>query len=455
MVKNSEEVVLHAIGGYEEVGKNMSAVQYGDELVILDMGLYMDRYITLQDAEAEDPEAIKSMPPERMISAGAIPDDTHFFKKFGNKVKAIVLGHAHLDHIGSLRWTADKYKCPIIASPYTIEIIKAMARDDKWQIKNKLVPLNLNSTFKIGKNLSVELVAVTHSLLQAAMTVIHTPKGDVVYTLDYKFDYSPILIPKTNMSRLKEIGQGNVLAVIVDCTRVDYERHTFSESIAREMLKDVLTGIDSANHAIIVTTFSSHLPRLKSVIDFGKVLGREVVFVGRSLNRYITAAENLNLVSFSKQARIASYSKDKNKIFTEANKNRGKYILVMTGNQGEPNAVLSKVANGDTPFQLLPGDFVIFACETIPTPTIESNRRVLEQKLKRAKARVFKDVHTSGHGGREDDRDLLKMLNPDHVIPAHGDTAKLAKLVELAGEMGYKLGKTVHILQDGQDLVLI
>jgi ribonuclease J len=440
-----EELIIKAIGGYSVIGRNMTVAQYGNESVILDMGIFLDRYIAVQDSG-------KDMTEDLLIDNEAIPNDREFYAKHGKTVKAIVLGHAHLDHIGAVRWLASKYDCPLIASPYTIRLIEKMSKDDRWKIRNKLVPLNLNSKYKISENLTVELVYVTHSTLQCAITVIHTPKGAVVYTPDYKLDHNPTLGQKTNTKRLRALGKEKVAAVLVDCTQADQEGHTFSEKVAREMLKDVLSNLNDKNHAIIVTTFSSHISRLQSVLDWGQLIGREVVFVGRSLSRYIGAAEDLGLVNFSSKAQIKSGGRDYRSFLKEANARRGKYLIAMTGNQGEPNALLPRIAKDELPFSILPGDCVIFSCRTIPTPMIQANRRLLEQQLLRKKARIFKDVHVSGHAGKEDHRDLIKILRPDNVIPCHGDMAKMSSLVELASSIGYSLGDNIHLLQEGQEM---
>lgn len=442
---NSKGPKVLAVGGYGLIGRNMTGVQYGDEIVVLDMGLNPDRYIALQETE-------EKMTLQSLTTHGAIPDDRQFYAEHGKQVKVIVLGHAHLDHIGAVRWLAAKYHCPIIGSPFTIRLIEKMAKDDHWDLQNKLIPLNLNSSYKISDNLTVELVYVTHSTPQCAITVVHTPEGAIVYTPDYKFDNNPPFGQKTNMERLREIGKDKVIAVLVDCTRADNEGHTSSEKVAREMLKDTFLSLNEKAHALIATTFASHIYRLASMLDFGELIGREVVFIGRSMGRYISAAEELGLINFSSRARILPTAKDYNRFFKEANVNRGKYLMIMTGNQGEPNAALMKVASDKTPFSVLPGDCVVFSCVVIPTPQIEANRRLLEQKLTMKKARLFKNVHVYGHAGKEDHRDMIKMLRPEHVIPCHGTMAKLSCIIELASEMGYSLGKNIHLLQEGQEI---
>ncbi len=442
-------IEIHTIGGYDEIGKNMTAVVYKNEAVILDMGLYLDPYIKLEEAEKSN------VPASYMTKIGAIASDEAFFREHGRKVKAIILGHAHLDHIGGVRWQASKYRCPIIASPYTAEILKHMSKEDGWQLQNNLITINLNSSYKISSNISVELVYITHSLLQAAITLIHTPDGTVVYTPDYKLDNTPVIGQKPNMDRLKQLAsERDVKVVLIDCTQADKEQKTFSEKIAKDMLKDVLLGVDTQGHGIIVTTFASHLPRLKSVIEVGEELGRRVVFTGRSMDRYISCAEDLGLVNFTSKIELIKYWAKAKKRLKDIARERHKYLLAVTGNQGEPSAMLSRISRDETPFNIMPGDIVVFSSNTIPTPQIIKHRQILEKNLSHKKARIFKDIHVSGHASKEDHRDLIRLLRPTHVIPAHGDREKRECLAELAESMGFKPGKTLHMLSDGGKLVL-
>ncbi|KAA0004470.1 MAG: ribonuclease J [Thermoplasmata archaeon] len=440
------DIVLHAVGGYDEVGRNMTCLEIGDEAVIIDMGLYLDRYVPLQDDE-------EKLTYQKLVQEDAIPNDgsiSHLRKK----IKAIILSHAHLDHIGAVRWMASRYNCPILSTPYTIEILKKMKQNKSFELKNKLITINPNSTYRISKNIGVEFIHVTHSIIQASMVNISLPQGNILYSLDYKFDNHPIVGSKTNKKRLKQLAKENVIALILDSTNAEEEKKTFSESVAKEMLRDVLLGMETEGHAIIVTTFASHIARLKSIFDMGKQLGREIVFVGRSLNDYIGAAEKLKFVNFSKNAEMIKSTFGAKKKLKEMHENREKYMIVATGGQGEPNATMSKMVNGEIPFTILPEDFIVFACGVIPTPTIQANRKILEHKLHNRKARMLKDIHVSGHASREDLRDLIKIVSPDIIIPAHGNMQKLASAATLASEMGYRLGKDVYLLQNGQNVTI-
>jgi len=436
------DITLHALGGYEEVGRNMTCLEIGDQAVILDMGIYMDRFVPIQDK-------IDQLSTKRLIQEGVIPNDEPI-KRFRSKVKAIVLSHAHLDHIGATQRLASQYNCPILTTSYTAEILRQKAKDYKFQLKNKIISISPNSSYHLSNNIEIEFILATHSVIQSSMLNIITPEGNILYSLDYKFDNKPIIGQLTNKQRLRQLGKEKTIALIVDSTNAEKELKTFSESVAREMLRDVILGMEIEEHGVIVTTFSSHIARLKTIFDVGQDLGRKIVFIGRSLHEYITAAERLDFVNFSQQAEIMKSTYGSKERLRDIHKHRDKYMIVATGSQGEPNATLSKIVNENVPFTLLPDDFVIFACGVIPTPTIQGNRQTLEHKIHHMHGRIFKDIHVSGHGSREDIRDLIKIVKPDTIIPAHGNIQKLASVATLATEMGYTLGKSIYLLQNGQ-----
>lgn len=439
-------IKLYALGGYEEVGRNMTCVEIGDEAVILDMGVYMDRYVPLQDK-------IQQCSTKTLINEDVIPDDKpiHHLKK---NVKAIILSHAHLDHIGAVFWLSSFYNCPIITTPYTNRILLQKQKNEDIKLKNKLICITPNSSYKLSDKIEIEFILATHSVIHSSMINIITPKGNVLYSLDYKFDNHPVIGQTTNKTRLRQLGKEHTLALIVDSTNAEKESKTYSESVAKEMLRDVILGMETENRGMFVSTFSSHIARLKTIMDVSKDLGREVVFIGRSLYEYIRAAEQLDFVDFSSSTEIIKSAYRSKKRLHEINKNKENYLIVATGSQGETNATLSKIVNEDIPLQLDSNDFVIFACGIIPTPTIQANRRILEHKIHHKNGRIFKDIHVSGHASREDIRDLIKIVSPEHIIPAHGDMKKLASVATLSTDMGYVLGKNVHLLQNGQHFKL-
>ncbi|MEK6869542.1 MAG: MBL fold metallo-hydrolase RNA specificity domain-containing protein, partial [Nanoarchaeota archaeon] len=224
--------------------------------------------------------------------------------------------------------------------------------------------------------------------------------------------------------------------------------------IAKEMLKEVMLGIDSKNKHVVVTTFSSHIARLNSIVEFGQKMGRKIVFMGRSIGKYIRAAEATGIAKFTNRVEVLKYSGQIKRKLKKIAKDRGKYLMVVTGHQGEPKSTLAKMMNNELKFNFFPEDHIIFSCKTIPTPTNIANRERLEANLRNFNVRIFKDVHQSGHAAREDLRDLINLVKPEHIIPAHGEPRMTNALADLAVEMGYKRGSNVHVIGNGERIKL-
>ncbi len=440
-------VEICTVGGYNEVGKNCTAIKVDGEVVLCDLGVHMESYIKY----TEDEDLIR-ISADEMTAAGAIPDLSPI-KDWRKDIKAIIPTHAHLDHVGAIPFLADRLKAPILCTPYTTSVLNAILRDEQISLSNKIKTLNPNSVYQLTDKIKIEFMHMTHSTPQTALVAVHTPYGTILYANDFKFDSCPILGRKPDFKRLRELGKKGILALIVDSTYAPLRTKTPSESVAKEMLKEVMLGTESKGKAVVVTTFSSHLARLKSIIEFGKKLNRKILFMGRSLGKYVYAGEDINLVNFSKDAKILRYKGQVAGQFKDVEKNRGKYLLVVTGHQAEPKAVLSRMAREEFPFKFRPDDHVIFSCKVIPTEENQKNREKLENSLMSKGVRIFRDIHVSGHAAREDHRDLINMVKPKHVIPAHGDPVMRAALAELAYEMGYK-EQNVHLVKDGQKLTI-
>lgn len=422
------------VGGFDEVGRNMTAIKIDDEVVILDMGVFLDNYIPFNN-KVEDGVALN---PDDLIRANAVPNINNI-KDWQDKVIAIVPSHAHLDHVGAIPYIAERFKAPIICTKFTAEVIKALASDQKIHITNRLKNLNPNSMIKLSENVTVEFIQATHSIPQAVMIALHTKYGTILYTNDFKFDNTPILGKKPNYERLRELGKEGVLAVFMDSLYSSDFKKTPSEAVAREMLKEIMLGTESEGKLVIITTFASHLARIKSIIEFGKRMNRKIVFLGRSLSKYISAAENIDLVDFSKQGDLVKFGAQVRKKLQEVDKKgRQKYLLVVTGHQGEPGSVLQKIATGKLGFKMGYEDLVIFSSVIIPTDINRENRDKLESALRSKGVRIFRDIHVSGHGAREDQRDLLNMIKPKFIIPSHGPKKLVKGAEDLAIEMGFK-----------------
>ena len=440
-------IEIYAVGGYNEVGKNCTAVKVDDEVVVIDLGIHLENYIKL----TEDEDIIK-ISPQQLIDVGAVPN-IDVLDKIKDKIKALVISHAHLDHLGAVPYLASKFTAPVIGTPFTIEVIKSILKNDRINIKNDMVTLNSNSSYKISEKLTLEFIHITHSTPQTALVALHTKYGVILYANDFKLDFSPVLGKKPNMKRIEEIGKENVIALVCESIYSNEAKKTPSESVAREMLKEVMLNPEYGNSLMIVTTFSSHMARLKSIIEFGKKLKRKIIFMGRSLAKYSWAAENVGIVDFSKDVEFVRFGKQIKRKLRLVDKDREKYLLVVTGHQGEQKSVLHRIATGDFNFDILPEDNIIFSCRTIPTPTNIHNREVLENELKQFGARIFKDIHQSGHAAREDLREFIHLTRPRNIIPSHGHNEMKEGLAELAGEMGYKK-ENIFLIKDGHNVLI-
>ena len=441
---------IHAIGVYNEVGKNMTALEIGEDVILFDAGLFLPAIVGVSERE--------KIPTEKgMRSLGALADDLYLERKnLRHKVRSILVSRAHLDHVGGIPYNAPRYNADVVGTPFTMEVLKVLMEDAGQNLKNRIVSIPVNGTYTVrGKNnYKVEFLNMTHSTIQSTIIAVHTPQGIILYANDYKLDNSPVFGDKPNYKRLKELSKIGVKALIVDCLYAPDDRKTPSEKIAKGLLQDVLFTTDNQNKGIIVTTFSSHIARLKTITEFGRRLNREVIFLGRSLSKYVTAAKRVGQAPFMNDIKLVTFKKQLEKTLKRVNKNKKDYLVVCTGHQGEPGSILDRLSRNALPLNLSAEDHIIFSSKTIPTPINEENRKQLEQKLRKHHVRIFDNVHVSGHGGREDLRDLIRLTNPEHVIPSHGDLKKLTAGANLAEEMGYKLNKTVHLMQNGQALEL-
>jgi ribonuclease J len=446
---------IHTIGGFNEVGKNMTVIETGDDAIMLDSGFHLPSVIELQEQE----DNYQGYTERKLRNSGAIADD-RILDKLGirQKVRAILLGHAHLDHVGAIPYMSYRYpKAPVVGSPFTISVLKHIMEDDKLSIQNQIHSIKPDGTFKIkGKNRTydAEFINMTHSTIQTSMIAVHTPEGVVVYANDFKLDNNPILGAPPNYSKLRKIAKEGVKAIIVDSLYSGADRKTPSEKIARAMLEEVLMTIQNQNASIFVPTFSSHIARLKSIVDFAKKLDRKVYFIGRSLKKYVTAAKDVNMCPFHKDIQIGSYKRQVESILRKVSKERKKSLVVCTGHQGEPGSILERISRKQLPFEFHPNDNIVFSSKTIPAPANIANKGNMDKRLKRSGVRIFDDVHVSGHGGKEDLRDLISLLNPEHIIPSHGSIEQLTPMIALCREMGFIANKQCHLQQDGQTLQL-
>ncbi|ADE02903.1 ribonuclease J [Haloferax volcanii] len=448
------EIEIATIGGYEEVGRQMTAVRAGDDVVVFDMGLNLSQVLIHDNVETEKMHSLD------LIDMGAIPDDRVMSDLEGD-VQAIVPTHGHLDHIGAISKLAHRYDAPVVATPFTIELVKQQIEgENKFNVNNDLVKMEAGETMSIGDsgNVELEFVHVTHSIIDAINPVVHTPEGAVVYGLDKRMDHSPVLEDPIDMKRFREIGrEGNgVLAYIEDCTNAGRKGRTPSESVARRHLKDVMTSVEDYDGGIVATTFSSHISRVSSLVEFAKDIGRQPVLLGRSMEKYSGTAERLGFVDLPDDLGMYGHRKSVDRTFKRIMKEgKENYLPIVTGHQGEPRAMLTRMGRGETPYEIDDGDKVIFSARVIPEPTNEGQRYQSERLLRMQGARIYDEIHVSGHLREEGHYEMLQALQPQHVIPAHQNLKGFAPYVDLAESQGYALGRDLHVTRNGNMIQLV
>ncbi|PSQ53542.1 ribonuclease J [Halobacteriales archaeon SW_8_65_20] len=448
------EIDIATIGGYEEVGRQMTAVRAGDDIVIFDMGLNLSKVLIHDNVETERMHSLD------LIDMGAIPDDRVMSDLEGD-VQAIVPTHGHLDHIGAISKLAHRYDAPIVASPFTIELVKQQIEgEQKFGVDNDLQKMEAGEMIEIGDsgNVQLEFVNVTHSIIDAINPVVHTPEGAVVYGLDKRIDHTPVIGDPIDMERFREIGrEGNgVLAYMEDCTNAGRKGRTPSESTARGHLKDVMGSVEDYDGGIVATTFSSHIARVSSLVEFAKDMGRQPVLLGRSMEKYSGTAERLGFVDFPDDVGMYGHRKSVDRTFKRImNEGKENFLPIVTGHQGEPRAMLTRMGRGETPYQLDEGDKVLFSARVIPEPTNEGQRYQSEKLLGMQGARIYDDIHVSGHLREEGHYQMLDALEPENLIPAHQDMKGFAPYVDLAASKGYTLGRDLHVTRNGNIINLV
>lgn len=447
------EIEIATIGGYEAVGRQMTAVRAGTDIVVFDMGLNLAEVLLRDDVETETMHSLD------LIDISAIPDDRVLNGTTG-EVQAIVPTHGHLDHTGAISKLAHRYDAPVIATPFTLEILKDQVQDEsRFTVDNEFREMSAGETIPIGSDdVELEFVNVTHSIIDAINPVLHTPEGAVVYGLDKRVDHTPVIGAPIDMKRFSEISHQpkGVLAYIEDCTNASKPGRTPSESVAQSHLQDVMLSMSEYDGGIIATTFSSHIARVKSLAECAVEIGRTPVLLGRSMKQYSQIAERLGVVEFPDALRMHGSRNSVDRMFKRIMKEgKNEYLPIVTGHQGEPRAMLTRMGRGETPYRIENGDKVVFAAGVIPEPTNEGQRYRSERLLRMRGARIYDDIHVSGHLRQEGHYEMLQTLQPDHVIPAHQDLDGFSAYVDLAKTQGYQLGRDLHISQNGNMIQLV
>lgn len=431
-------VEITPLGGVGEVGKNMTLVSIEDKKIIVDMGLKLEKLLNLENKNMGEAERSK------LINMGGIPDDS---KLRSEDISAIILTHGHLDHIGAVGKLAHEYDATIYATPFTAELVKQVIREERiFKINNKIKEIKPGEKAKI-KDLEIEFVTGAHSIPQNVFPAIKSSEGVVICIGGFKIDKKPVLGHITDYKTLKNLSNEGKVVSLICSVRADEPEPTPSESHARKMLKKVMTKAANKGGGILVTAFSSHIARLKEITEIAQELDRKPVILGKSLKKKCKTAEKLGIINLTPNTKIFGHITSVREALEIINESRENYVMITTGHQGEPNSVLSRIADKVEPYEIEENDDIIFSASIIPNPLNISNRELLEAKLIAQGAEIHRDVHVSGHARQPGTMDLLEEISPNHVIPFHGTLEKIKSVINIGRKLGFS-EKQLHMLRN-------
>ncbi|MGO2722247.1 MAG: ribonuclease J1 [Lactobacillus sp.] len=416
------EVAVFAIGGLHEIGKNMYCVQYQDEIVIMDCGI--------------------KFPEDNLLGINYVISDYSYLVKNRSKIKALVVSHGHEDHIGGIPFLLEKIpEIPVYATPFALALIKGKL-DEHGLLKTTELHEEHEDTVLEFDKLAVSFFRTTHSIPDTLGIAVKTPLGSVVFTGDFKFDLTPVMNqPAPNFQRMAQIGHDGVLALLSDSTNAEISAFTKSERFVASSLHNIITGIHGR---IIFATFASNLYRVSTAIQAAIATGRKVAIFGRSMENGVQNGIDLGYLKVPKDLIVDA--DEINRIPAD------KAMILCTGSQGEPLAALSRIANGThRQISLQPNDTIIFSSNPIPGNTLSVNHLI--NKLMEGGANVIhgrvNNVHTSGHGGQEELKMMVRLTKPKYMIPVHGEYRMQVIHTQLAQQAGVPAENT-FVLKNGE-----
>ena len=405
MAKTAKKLKIIPLGGVGEIGKNMTVIEYGSDIIIVDCGM--------------------SFPDEEMPGIDVVIPDMTYIEKNAANVRGILITHGHEDHIGAVPYALQKLNVPVYATKLTIALIEQKLTE----IKVDHADLNCVSpgdTIRLGC-FSVEFIKTSHSIAGACALAINTPIGTLIHTGDFKVDYTPIDGEPIDIARLAYYGSRGVLALMSDSTNVENEGHTPSE---RGIGKTFEHCFDKAKGRVIVATFASNIYRIQQIADVAISFGRVVCFQGRSMVKIAEIAKELGYLQLPDECVVE---------VGQLKKYRDDQICVITtGSQGEPMSGLFRMANSSHKVNVGKGDMVIISASSIPGNE-KSVGRVINQLYQHGAKVIYErmaDVHVSGHACKEELKLMLTLTKPKFFIPVHGEARHLYQHKELAEELG-------------------
>lgn len=419
-----KQLKIRFLGGVGEIGKNMTALEFGKDIIIIDAGV--------------------SFPGDNMPGVDLVIPDVTYLAQNKSKIRGFVITHGHEDHIGSLPYILKEINAPIYGTKLTLTLIENKLKEHKL---NEVVLncINAGSTIKLGC-FSVEFINVNHSIAGAVGLSITTPVGVVFHSGDFKIDYTPVNGEKMDLNRIAEIGNKGVLLLMADSTNIEIAGTTMSESVVKETLDHVFA--DNMSRRLIIATFASNVHRLQQILDLAEKYKRKVAFSGRSMINIAEAAAKIGELHV-KEGLIIDIEKIKN--FKDE-----QILIVSTGSQGEPMSALTRMASGEFNRVVIgENDTVVISASVIP-----GNEKMIYgviNNLYRLGAEVIYEslepIHVSGHACRDELKVLHTLVKPKFFIPVHGEYRHLKKHAQLAESLGTRKSN-IAIAEIGDTIAL-
>lgn len=425
MIKKSKNrVKVIPLGGLGEIGKNITAIEYADEIIIIDCGL--------------------AFPDTEMYGIDLVIPDITYLLNNSEKVKGFVLTHGHEDHIGALPYILKQLNVPVYGTKLTLGLVKSKLEEHNMLSDCTLVEVKPREEVKT-ENFRVEFIRTCHSISDACALAIHTPEGIIVHTGDFKIDYTPIDGELIDLQRFSRFGKQKVLLLMADSTNVERPGYTVSENIIGENLTRIF---GTAKGRVIVASFASNINRVQQIINSSLSYGRKIAFSGRSMEKISNIAIELGYMHLPEDQLISV--DDINKYPSD------KVTIITTGSQGEPMAALSRIAySSHKKITIEKGDLIIISASPIP-----GNQRliskVIDELFKKGAEVIYnalEEVHVSGHACQEELKLMHTLVKPKFFMPVHGEYRHLKQHELLAKKLGMD-SKNIFVLETGQVLEL-
>ncbi len=417
---NKDAVKIIPLGGLEQIGMNITAIEHEDSIIVIDCGL--------------------AFPEDDMLGIDLVIPDITYLKENADKVKGLVVTHGHEDHIGAIPYIEKELNMPIYATKLTMALIENKLKEHNLMNNTRRKVVSYGQNIILG-DFRIEFIKTNHSIQDSAALAIYTPAGLIVHTGDFKIDYTPVFGERIDLQRFAELGKKGVLALMADSTNAEREGFTQSEKTVGKTFDNLFN--DNRDHRIIIATFASNVDRVQQIINSACKYGRKVIIEGRSMVNIISTASELGYINIPDNTLID--------ISEINNYPSEKVVLITTGSQGENMAALSRIAASiHNKVAIMPGDVVIFSSHPIPGNEKAVFKVINELEMKGAHV-IFEDTHVSGHACREDLKLIYALTNPKYAIPVHGEYRHLKKHAELAHEMGIPK-ENIKILTTGDVL---